>query len=113
MAWLLTPPDSRAPATQRALAAQLGIHEDTIGAYKREYAFSAEYNRRWRKLTGGPENIQQVVDKLREKALEGSAQHMKLYLEWAGELNKEEAGDDPLADFRAMTDEELDAALEG
>lgn len=105
--WLLTPDGEREPPTKAALAAELGVHPKTLYAWEKHEHFEAEYNRRWRQLRGGPEKVKAIVDKLWEKAASGDNQAMKLYLEWAKELKKDEPVKDTAPDLRGLSDEDL------
>lgn len=101
--WLLLPAESRVPDTQKALAAQLGVHENAIGEFKREYAFSREFDRRWRALHGGAPNVEQVVKALREKAEGGDVRAAEIYLRYTGAFEQDDEDDD----YRQLTDAEL------
>lgn len=112
LTWLLTPEGDRDPGTQKELAVELEVSVSTLKRWREYEHFEAEYNRRWRQLRGGPENVKKVVDALFAKAVGGDNTAMKLYLEWARELKKDDTPDDTPRDLRDLTDEELRARLE-
>ena len=66
--WLVTVPDERDPPTQEALAVEMGLTKNTIGAWKRDADFLVEWERRYRKKVGSPEKQQQVLEALHQTA---------------------------------------------
>lgn len=66
--WLLTPRDERNPGTQAALAEELGVHRNTLGEWKNDPDFLAEWERQYRKTVGSPERAQSVLNSLYETA---------------------------------------------
>src|SRR5215510_970826 len=66
--WLVTVPDERDPPNQEALAVEMGLTKNTIGAWKRDADFLVEWERRYRKKVGSPEKQQQVLEALHQTA---------------------------------------------
>jgi hypothetical protein len=80
MAWLLTPPDARSPATQTELAHRLRLHPPQLSRWKMEPDFIAELAKAVRSLT--LERLQPVVAALVKRAEEGDLAAIKLYFQF-------------------------------
>lgn len=87
--WLATNRFERVPATQKALASELGIHETTVSRWKQQ--FSDDVNKAAREKMR--EALPDVLSSLVEEARKGSYQHQKLYFEMVGEYQQEHKGE--------------------
>src|SRR5688572_15154489 len=79
---LLWPAGLRNPAKQEGLAAQLGIHPDTITRIKRDERFRKMLEKRADGLNLDPERIQAVINAMYAKACAGDTKAASLYLEY-------------------------------
>ena len=110
--WLLQGPD-RSPSTQKAWAAENGIHEDSIRRIKRDPRFIREWDRRAAELNVNPERVQSVIDALWQQAAAGDVKAASLYLQYIDKFTpKRKVAVEDDRDAALFSDEELAAALE-
>lgn len=110
--WLLQGPD-RSPSTQKAWAAETGIHEDSIRRIKRDPRFIREWDRRAAELNVNPERVQSVVDALWMRASAGDTKAASLYLQYVEKFTpKRRVVVDDDREASSMSDAELADALE-
>ena len=88
--WLCTPPRDRVPSTKKDYAEKAGVDKTTLGRWEKKEWFI----RRWRvavdEAVGSPDKLQDVIEKLRDEALNGEGASMvaaaKLYLQVTNQL---------------------------
>lgn len=109
VAWISLPKELREPKTQRALACEFGVGEDTLSEWKLRDSFwdeVAEKRRTWCK-----EKTTDVINALYKRIVtNGSAAEIRLWMEVIEDWSAKEARSvSPYDDIKAMTDEELTA----
>lgn len=85
--WLATSKFERIPATQKALADELGVHETTLCRWRKQIAQDI-INSQARELM--ITHVPDVFGSMIAEAKRGSYQHQKLFLEMVGELSSVE-----------------------
>lgn len=109
--WLTTPPEKREPSSQQALAKEMDLHPQTLTNWKQDPTFRQEWDRALAAMNIRPDRVQEVVESLHKQAVRGDTKAAQLYLTMVEKISPpkiifEEKG------VQAMSDEELDAALE-
>lgn len=113
--WLTTPPQEREPRSQRLLAEELGCSDRLLRVWKSDPGFRALWDKQAKDIVGDPEQVQMVLMKLRDHALDDtSPKQMKaaeLYLRSVEAIKPPQAD---LASKKAaeLSDAELDALLQ-
>lgn len=105
--FLLTPNHG----TQAEWAAANDVHSRTLSAWKSERFFREEWDRRAKKINGGIERVQQVIDALFQQALNGDVKAMSLYLQYVDRYTPTQKVVEEDRSVKDMSDEELAAAL--
>lgn len=107
--WIATPKTLREPATQRDLARQFGIGEDTLSDWKNRPDFWDEVREERSQWTR--EKTSDVIHALYKRASEGGGAHeVRLWMEIVeGLKDKNVQIADRYADIKEMTREELTA----
>lgn len=107
VSWLVTPPDMRAPSTQKAWAEAHGVPWETMRSYIRDERVKRLVSRASDKLNMSPERVQEVMDALFNRAKGGDTQAAKLYMEQVERIRKLQ--DDEPQGYESMDDAELEA----
>lgn len=107
--WIATPKALREPATQRDMAKQFGVGEDTLSDWKNRPDFWEEVKEERSRWTR--EKTSDVIHALYKRASEGGSAHeVRLWMEIVEGLNSKNVQViDRYAEFRDMTWEELQA----
>lgn len=107
--WIATPKALREPKTQRDLAQQFGVGEDTLSDWKNRPDFWDRVSEERNKWTR--EKTSDVIHALYKRASEGGgAQEVRLWMELVEGMNSKQVQViDRYAEFRDMTSEELEA----
>lgn len=79
-------PATKRPKTQKAFAKELGVAEQTLAKWKKKPDLMEEVHNRKRQLVG-IEDYSAIIDALVLKAKMGSYNHIKLVMEWLGEIS--------------------------
>lgn len=94
MRWLALPKAARSPKTQRALAQQIGVCEDTLTDWKQLPGFRDATNALAREYV--KDDIPDILFAIRRDAKKGSVPHINMALAMAGMgLDVEAAGKGP------------------
>ena len=110
--WLLRGPE-RQPRTQRDLATENKIHEDSLRRIKRDHRFIKEWDRRAAELNINPERVQSVIDALWQRASDGDVKAASLYLQYIEKFTpRRKIVVDDERDVAGFSDEQLASALE-
>jgi len=80
--WLATPRSDRNPATEEELAELLQVDPLTLRYWRKLPGFRDEIIRLVRSLTG--DRLPDALARLEDMAVDGSVQHLKLYLDLLG-----------------------------
>lgn len=108
--WLLDP--SKDKGNQAEWARERNVSPHTVTNWKTGKTFIAELDARARKVNGGTERVQRIVDAMYDKALGGDTKAMQLYLEYVDKFTPKKL---LVVDDRSpseWSDAELAAALE-
>lgn len=104
--WLLTPKELRTPRTQRELAEQLGVSDDTLRNWRKEPQFQRDMQRAAREAIR-VEKLTDVIDTLYKQATDQdnprSVAASKLLLDFA----QDAAGEPAPIDFSEMSDDQV------
>ncbi len=92
--WLTYGKYERVPATQEALAKELGLHEVTLSRWKRLPGFWDEVKNRVRSRLD--EHYADVYGALLTEAKKGSFQHINKYIELMGDIKPQGTQDNPI-----------------
>jgi hypothetical protein len=68
--WLLTPKGARSPATQNGIAEELGVSARTLRDWNQHEEFRKVWKREAAKFIARPDDIQEVLDALKARALD-------------------------------------------
>ena len=79
--WLLCGPE-RVPSTQKAWAAEVGVHVDMPRKWKRDPRFRKEWEARAAELNVHVERVQSVIDAVYKEAAGGDVKAASLYLQY-------------------------------
>ena len=88
LAWLLTPEDSRTPATKKDYAEQNGTHYNTLLSWEKKKPFQERWKLGIEGLAQSPDRTQKLLDALYIKALSGDVRSAELYLRATGFLQQ-------------------------
>jgi hypothetical protein len=91
--WLATPSRLRAPDTELALSKTLGLRLSVLAAWRELPGFMPAVRKAAREALG--QRYADVLHKLEGEALNGSIQHLKLYLQLFGEEVMDAAAPQP------------------
>lgn len=105
--WLLDP--SR-QGSQREWAESHGIRVTTVGHWKKQRFFRDAWDKRALELNGGPERVQNIIQAMYNKAMDGDVPAMKAYLAHVGRTTPKESSE--TKELSKMTDAELADQLE-
>lgn len=86
MHWLATPKFGRDPGTQGLFAEKLGVNEATLSRWKKQDGFDAEVNSIARREL--KKHVPDVFGTLAREAIDGSFQHLQLFLKVAEEYEE-------------------------
>lgn len=109
--WTSLPKELRDPKTQRELAREFGVGEDTVSEWKTRPGFWDAVSAQ--RLIWGKDKTSDVMHALYKRVLEnGAAPEVRLWMEVIENWSSKEAKTlDIYADIRAMTDQELESEL--
>lgn len=87
--WLGLPKEVRTPKTQEELAKQLGTTEQTLCSWAKDPLVLAAKDGALKVLGGN--DMYAVIQTIVNKAKEGNYQMARLYMEWQGQVGKQQA----------------------
>lgn len=105
--WMLTPQSLREPASKKAFADLIGVHESTLWRYEQDRWFQKEYMRRYRgvlKVVDVSDIVKAQVEIAKDTSHRSSTQAARLVLEWV-EKNEDKQGQQ--FDLADLSEEEL------
>lgn len=84
LVWLLTPEDSREPASKKAFAEKLGLGPSTLFAWEKKKVFIERWKLGVEGLNQSPERTQHLLDAIYIKGMSGDTKSAELYLKATG-----------------------------
>ena len=109
--WLMVPEGHRVPATQTAIAAELGVDPSTVRRWEKKPAFQAEWRKRVEEQQNSPERTQRLLDALYEKGLNGDTRSAQLYLQATNRLAPTQVQISSTTSVSELSDEDLDKLI--
>lgn len=88
LAWLLTPEDSRKPATKKAWAEEHEVHFNTVLNWEKKKQFIERWKLGVEGLSQSPERTQKLLDALYVKGISGDTKSAELYLKATGYMQQ-------------------------
>lgn len=108
--WLLSLESEREHRTMKAWADAHGVNPSTLGAWKKDRRFRAEWERRADAKNISVDRIQNVMNTIYEAAANGDVQAAKLYLQEIQKVRPPKMVEED-EDLAAMSDDDLDALI--
>lgn len=88
LAWLLTPEDSRTPATKKAWAEEHAVHFNTVLNWEKKKQFIERWKLGVEGMSQSPERTQKLLDALYVKGISGDTKSAELYLKATGYMQQ-------------------------
>lgn len=98
--------------TQTQWARDNDLNPNTVSQWKKERFFMEEWDKRAKKVNGGIEKVQRVIDALFTQAVAGDVKAMSLYLQYVEKFTPTRKVVEEDRSVQDMTDEELAAQLD-
>ena len=112
LAWLLTPEDSRTPATKQAWAEEHNIHHNTVLNWEKKKSFTERWKLGVEGLSQSPERTQKLLDAIYIKGISGDTKSAELYLKATGYIQQSQTLNIKTeTSVKELTDAELQAAI--
>jgi hypothetical protein len=112
LAWLLTPEDSRTPATKKAWAEEHNIHHNTVLNWEKKKSFTERWKLGVEGLSQSPERTQKLLDAIYVKGISGDTKSAELYLKATGYIQQSQTLNIKTeTSVKELTDAELQAAI--
>ena len=106
--WLLTPEDSREPATKKDYAEKHGVHYNTLLSWEKKKSFQERWRLGIEGLAQSPDRTQKLLDALYIKAISGDVKSSELYLRATGFLQQSSTLNiKSETSVKSLTDDEL------
>lgn len=109
--WLVTPKSERVPATQQALAEELGVRADHLSHLKQDKRVRELIDKKAQELNVDTIRIQEVVDAMHDRAKKGDVNAARLYLEYTKVFKPVQRIEIEDKSVESMSDEEFYAQL--
>ncbi|WP_395160872.1 hypothetical protein [Ilumatobacter sp.] len=115
LTWLCTPLKERDPSTQTALAEQLGITRQTIGAWKENKEFMDAWEKRYLQTIGDPSRKSEIMDTLFATATDkDDPKHVaaaRQYFDIEGSVKPAKVQVEVMGSATQLTDEQLELLI--
>jgi hypothetical protein len=112
LAWLLTPEDSRVPATKKAWAEEHEVHFNTVLNWEKKKQFIERWKLGVEGMSQSPERTQKLLDALYVKGISGDTKSAELYLKATGYMQQSQTLNIKTeTSVKDLSDSDLQAAI--
>ena len=111
LAWLLTIPSERVPASKNKYSMEMSVDITTMRRWEKKDVFLTQWKARVEDIQGSPERSQRLLDSLYSKALEGDTKSAELYLKATNRMAPPSVTISSNKKTVDLTDAELDSLI--